>query len=70
VISAIGMRYPAPPGSDPRVGTRVPDVALRDGRTLADALRGGRFVLLGRTPLIYRGRWTPPSPARAGNASG
>jgi hypothetical protein len=48
VISAIGLRYPAPPGADPRVGTRVPDVALRDGRTLFDALRGGRFVLLGR----------------------
>jgi 2-polyprenyl-6-methoxyphenol hydroxylase-like FAD-dependent oxidoreductase len=47
VISAIGLRYPAPPGADPRVGTRVADVALRDGRTLADALRGGRFVLLG-----------------------
>ena len=47
VISAVGLRYPAPPGADPQVGTRVPDVALRDGRTLADALRGGRFVLLG-----------------------
>jgi hypothetical protein len=47
VISAIGLRYPAPPGADPRVGTRVADVALCDGRTLADALRGGRFVLLG-----------------------
>ena len=70
-ISAIGLRYPAPPGSDPRVGTRVPDVALRDGRTLADALRGGRFVLLGpaRTPSS-RGRWTPPSRGRAGNATG
>ena len=29
------------------VGTRAPDVALRDGRRLYDALRGGRFVLLG-----------------------
>ena len=27
-ISAIGVRYPAPPGADRRVGTRAPDVAL------------------------------------------
>jgi Aromatic-ring hydroxylase, C-terminal len=46
LISGIGVRYPAPPGSDPLVGTRAPDIALRDGRTLYDALRGGRFVLL------------------------
>jgi hypothetical protein len=46
-ISAIGVRYPAPAGSDPRVGTRAADVELSDGRTLAEALRGGRFVLLG-----------------------
>jgi 2-polyprenyl-6-methoxyphenol hydroxylase-like FAD-dependent oxidoreductase len=47
VISAVGLRYRAPAGSDRRVGIRVPDIALRDGRSLADALRGGRFVLLG-----------------------
>ncbi|HEY7272154.1 MAG TPA: FAD-dependent monooxygenase [Actinoplanes sp.] len=47
-LSAIGVRYPAPPHADSRVGTRVPDVELRDGRTLAEALRGGRFVLLGQ----------------------
>jgi len=47
-ISGVGVRYPAPPGSDPRVGTRAADIELRDGRTLADALRGGRFILLGR----------------------
>ena len=46
-ISAIGVRYPAPHGMDRRVGTRAPDVALADGRRLHDALRGGRFVLLG-----------------------
>lgn len=49
-ISGIGVRYPAPPGSDPRVGTRAPNIELRDGRTLAEALRGGRFVLLGHSP--------------------
>jgi 2-polyprenyl-6-methoxyphenol hydroxylase-like FAD-dependent oxidoreductase len=46
-ISAIGVRYPAPRGMDRRVGTRVADVALADGRRLHDALRGGRFVMLG-----------------------
>jgi 2-polyprenyl-6-methoxyphenol hydroxylase-like FAD-dependent oxidoreductase len=47
IISGIGLRYPAPRGANRRVGTRVPDVALRDGHTLYEALRGGRFVLLG-----------------------
>jgi 2-polyprenyl-6-methoxyphenol hydroxylase-like FAD-dependent oxidoreductase len=55
-ISAIGVRYPAPPGSDPLVGTRAPDVRLSDGRTLAEALRGGRFVLLGRRAVDLPGR--------------
>ncbi|HET9255900.1 MAG TPA: FAD-dependent monooxygenase [Pseudonocardiaceae bacterium] len=45
-ISGVGIRYPAPPGTDRRVGTRVPNIALRGGR-LYEALRGGRFVLLG-----------------------
>jgi 2-polyprenyl-6-methoxyphenol hydroxylase-like FAD-dependent oxidoreductase len=47
IISGIGLRYPAPRGAHRRVGTRAPDVALRDGRTLYEALGGGRFVLLG-----------------------
>jgi hypothetical protein len=47
MISGIGVRYPAPRGADRRVGTRAPDVPLCDGRSLYEALRGGRFVLLG-----------------------
>ncbi len=47
MISGIGLRYPAPRGADRRVGTRAPDVALHEGRSLYEALRGGRFVLLG-----------------------
>jgi flavin-dependent dehydrogenase len=46
-ISGIGVRYPAPPGASRDVGTRAPDVLLRDGRRLHEVLRGGRFVLLG-----------------------
>jgi len=46
-ISAIGVRYPAPPGMDRCVGTRATNIALADGRRLHDALRGGRFVVLG-----------------------
>ena len=59
-ISAIGVRYPAPRGMDRRVGTRAADVALADGRRLHDALRGGRFVLLGprRRRSSHRRRWT------------
>jgi hypothetical protein len=45
-ISGIGIRYPAPGGMDPRVGIRVPDIPLSSGR-LYEALRGGRFVLIG-----------------------
>ncbi len=44
-MSGIGYRYRAPRGSHRLVGTRVPDVALADGR-LYEALRGGRFVLI------------------------
>lgn len=46
-ISAVGFRYPAPRGADPRVGARMPDVPLADGGRLYERLRGGRFVLLG-----------------------
>jgi hypothetical protein len=46
-ISGIGVRYPAPAGASRDVGTRVPDVVLRDGRSLYEVLRGGRFVVLG-----------------------
>jgi hypothetical protein len=45
-ISGVGIRYPAPPGADRRVGSRVPDIPLTGGR-LHEVLRGGRFVLVG-----------------------
>jgi hypothetical protein len=45
-ISGIGFRYPAPRGMDRRVGMRMPNVRLADG-SLHEALRGGRFVLVG-----------------------
>ncbi|MFJ7073346.1 FAD-dependent monooxygenase [Streptomyces sp. NPDC098781] len=45
-ISGIGYRYPAPRGAHRLVGTRVPDVTLRSGQRLYEALRGGRFVLV------------------------
>ncbi|MFI7119747.1 FAD-dependent monooxygenase [Amycolatopsis sp. NPDC049868] len=44
-ISGIGIRYAAPKGADPRVGTRIGDLALTDG-TLFGALCGGHFVLV------------------------
>jgi hypothetical protein len=46
-ISGIGVRYPVPSGADRRVGIRAPDLALADGGRLYQALRGGRFVLVG-----------------------
>ncbi|GHB23285.1 FAD-dependent oxidoreductase [Streptomyces viridiviolaceus] len=51
-VTGIGYRYPAPRGAHRLTGTRVPDVALADGR-LYEALRGGRFVLI--TPRPYEG---------------
>ncbi|MFH9433222.1 FAD-dependent monooxygenase [Streptomyces rochei] len=51
-LTGIGYAYPAPRGAHRLTGTRVPDVALRDGR-LHEALRGGRFVLI--TPCAYEG---------------
>ncbi|MET9829124.1 FAD-dependent monooxygenase [Streptomyces sp. NPDC006385] len=55
-ISGIGYKYAAPRGSHPLVGTRVPDAALESGR-LYEALRGGRFVLIGpESPMAYDGQ--------------
>jgi 2-polyprenyl-6-methoxyphenol hydroxylase-like FAD-dependent oxidoreductase len=44
-ISAVSIRYPAPPGAHPLTGKRVADLPLADGRRLYEALRGGRFLL-------------------------
>ncbi|WP_077801127.1 FAD-dependent monooxygenase [Streptomyces sp. JHA26] len=46
-LTGVGLRYPAPRGSHRLTGTRVPDVALAGGGRLYEALRGGRFVLIG-----------------------
>ncbi|MFF3610480.1 FAD-dependent monooxygenase [Streptomyces sp. NPDC002580] len=45
-ITGIGYAYGAPRGAHRLVGTRAPDVALRGGGRLYEALRGGRFVLI------------------------
>ncbi|RPF20390.1 FAD-dependent oxidoreductase [Myceligenerans xiligouense] len=45
-LSGVGFDYDAPGGADRRVGDRVPDQDLADGRRLYEALHGGRFVLL------------------------
>ncbi|MFC7615372.1 FAD-dependent monooxygenase [Actinokineospora soli] len=46
-LSALGFRYAAPDGEHRLTGTRMPDVDLADGSRLYEALRGGRFVLVG-----------------------
>ncbi|MFI2102310.1 FAD-dependent monooxygenase [Isoptericola sp. NPDC019693] len=48
-VSALGVRYPAPPGAHPAAGRRVPDLPLAPGPAgsrVAEALRAGRFVLV------------------------
>lgn len=62
VMSTIGgdrQRYDAGAG-DPRVGTRVPDVPLGDGTTLAAAFHAGRAVLLDPANVCaaVAGPWT------------
>ncbi|MET7538559.1 FAD-dependent monooxygenase [Streptomyces sp. NPDC005507] len=44
-LTGIGVAYPAPRGAHRLVGTRVPDVRLKEGR-LYEALRQGTFVLI------------------------
>ncbi|ROO85463.1 2-polyprenyl-6-methoxyphenol hydroxylase-like FAD-dependent oxidoreductase [Actinocorallia herbida] len=46
-ISGVGFAYPRPAGAHELVGTRAADVPLTDGTRLYEALRGGRFVVLG-----------------------
>ncbi|MGW3291645.1 FAD-dependent monooxygenase [Streptomyces sp. NPDC001002] len=50
-VSGLGYAYPAPRGAHRLTGTRAPDIALKDGGRLYEALRGGRFVLI--TPEGY-----------------
>lgn len=54
-ISGIGIAYPAGPGAHRLTGTRVPDLALTEGR-LYELLREGEFVLV--TPEDARGAKT------------
>jgi hypothetical protein len=44
-LTGVGVAYPAPRGAHRLVGTRVPDVTLKEGR-LYEALRDGEFVLI------------------------
>ncbi|NDK29123.1 FAD-dependent oxidoreductase [Streptomyces sp. TR1341] len=58
-VTGIGYRYPAPRGSHPLTGTRVPDVRLADGTRLYEALRDGHFVLI--TPAHEPPAQEPPA---------
>ncbi|MFD6177597.1 MULTISPECIES: FAD-dependent monooxygenase [unclassified Isoptericola] len=62
-VSALGVRYPAPAGAHPAAGRRVPDLPLAPGPAgtrLAEALRAGRFVLVG--PASGAPAALPPAP--------
>ncbi|RMI88532.1 FAD-dependent oxidoreductase [Streptomyces sp. ZS0098] len=58
-ITGIGYRYPTPRGAHPLVGTRVPDVTLKSGNRLYEALRGGHFVLIA-PPTVQLPHLTAP----------
>ncbi|KOX21702.1 FAD-dependent oxidoreductase [Saccharothrix sp. NRRL B-16348] len=66
-LSALGFRYPAPDGEHRLTGTRMPDVALADGTRLYEALRGGRFVLVGTGDVTgWEDRVRAAAPAEPG----
>ncbi|MET8629546.1 FAD-dependent monooxygenase [Kitasatospora sp. NPDC004669] len=67
-ISGIGITYPAPRGSHPLAGRRVPDLRLaEEPARLYEALREGRFVLVGcdvaAVAAPWAGRVVTASPA-------
>jgi 2-polyprenyl-6-methoxyphenol hydroxylase-like FAD-dependent oxidoreductase len=50
-FSGLSVCYPAPAGSHPLTGKRVPDWPLADGRRVYEALRAGRFLLASSSAL-------------------
>ncbi|GAA3506295.1 FAD-dependent monooxygenase [Streptomyces prasinosporus] len=46
-VTGVGHAYPAPSGSHELTGRRAADLELADGRRLYEALRDGKFVLVG-----------------------
>ncbi|MFB7493263.1 FAD-dependent monooxygenase [Streptomyces sp. NPDC056161] len=57
-ISGIGITYRAPRGSHPLVGRRVPDLRLAEKPArLYEALREGKFVLVGRDVAAVAAPW-------------
>jgi 2-polyprenyl-6-methoxyphenol hydroxylase-like FAD-dependent oxidoreductase len=64
-ISGIDIAYPRPRGAHPLTGRRAADLPLADGRRLYEALRGGRFVLVGGAPdgRVEAVEPTQPGPA-------
>lgn len=57
LLSGIGISYPAPRGSHPLTGRRVPDLRLADGQRLYEVLRGGGFVLVTRGHPVPETQW-------------
>jgi 2-polyprenyl-6-methoxyphenol hydroxylase-like FAD-dependent oxidoreductase len=64
LISGIGIGYERPRGAHPLVGRRAPDLPLGDGRRLYEALREGKFVLVGAAATDFGDRVVATSPAR------
>ncbi|MFD3515414.1 FAD-dependent oxidoreductase [Streptomyces sp. NPDC058657] len=57
LLSGIGVSYPAPRGSHPLTGRRVPDLRLASGQRLYEVLRGGRFVLITQGHPVPETQW-------------
>jgi 2-polyprenyl-6-methoxyphenol hydroxylase-like FAD-dependent oxidoreductase len=73
-VSGIGTSYPAGRGEHRLVGRRAPDLPLRDGTRLYEALRARRFVLVTRTDRLaevasgWTGRIEVARPAAGGTS--
>ncbi|WP_103381757.1 hypothetical protein [Pseudonocardia dioxanivorans] len=54
-LSGLAVRYPAPEGAHPLVGTRAPGLPLHGGGRVLTALRAGRSVTLDLTGELAPG---------------
>lgn len=66
LLSGIGFTYPREAGDHPLVGSRMPDLVGADGTRVHEAVRGGRFVLVGarRPPAAVPFLEVPDGPYR------
>ena len=68
-LTGLGIHYEAPPGAHPWVGRRMPDFDT-GGHRMYEALRGGKFVLVGRDSAADATGWSDRVDTVAGGPAG